>query len=100
MKENQEMKFMSKFRPCSEVELEILESGAMMLATPTARTWCGPDDTVMWVALCEQGGDPQAAADRLSAVWGSSAFSVYVELMDRIEKWRRAGLLSREDIPF
>lgn len=98
MEKGQEMKVMSRYRPCSEVVLEILMSGEMTLTTPTTQRWCTPKETAMWIALCEHKGDPEAAADRLSAAWGSGAFSVYVELMDRIETWRHAGLLSREDI--
>lgn len=93
------MKVMSRYRPCSEIALEILKGGEMTLTTPTNQMWCTPKETAMWIALCEHEGEPRAAADRLSAAWGSGAFSVYVEPMDRIERWRHAGLLSREDIP-
>lgn len=78
--------------------MDILMSGEMTLTTPTTQIWCTPKETAMWIALCEHEGDLEAAADRLSAAWGSGAFSVYVELMDRVERWRHAGLLSREDI--
>ncbi|WP_244905429.1 PqqD family peptide modification chaperone [Streptomyces agglomeratus] len=57
---------------------------------------CSPVGTAMWIALRQHGGDVDAAADMLAALWGTEPENARADLGIWVDEMRDAGLVRDE----